>query len=260
MIRDNVNEICVSQRTFDWWFNRLGRITASDIGILFSEPRAKADKDKLTKTQQSYVITKASERVQLQELPQMDLHKIYSSQTNLADINSDVARGVRLEREAMSRFRFSLSQHFQANAQSLDIDTCGLFINSAMPFFGASPDAIVYDTKTKEIESVVEIKCPRVTNHYELVSTREVKSAYYYQMLAQSFILGTNTCEFVSYCEEVPVDHQLIVLTHKFDNSERELLIEKVDKFNTLIEVQKEIILTTDPKKRYFLKSKTRNA
>ena len=76
MIRDN--EICVSQRSFDWWYRRLGRITASDISVLFAEPRAKTDKDKLTKTQQSYVISKASERVQLQELHLMHLHRIYN--------------------------------------------------------------------------------------------------------------------------------------------------------------------------------------
>ena len=65
-------------------------------------------------------------------------------------------------------------------------------------------------------------------------------------MLAQAFILGTETCEFVSYCDEVPFDHQLVVLTHKFKNSEKEQLIEKVEKFNTLIEVEKEKLLNTE--------------
>ena len=115
-----------------------------------------------------------------------------------------------------------------------------------MSFFGASPDGIVYDSDTKKIESVVEIKCPRVAAHYEVISTKEVKTAYYYQMLAQSFIVGTKTCEFVSYCEEVPFDHQLVVLTHKFDNSEREALIEKVERFNILIEIEKEKLMKTD--------------
>lgn len=244
MIRDN--EICVSQRTFDWWYRRLGRITASDISILFSEPRAKVDKDKLTKTQQSYVISKASERVQLQELHLMHLHRIYDEQSNLADKNADVARGVTLEPEAQLRFLNALWKHFPRDGKKLDFDTCGLFIHRAMPFFGASPDGIVYDAATEKIESVVEIKCPRVAGHYEVISTKKVKPAYYYQMLAQAFILGTETCEFVSYCDEVPFDHQLVVLTHKFKNSEKEQLIEKVEKFNTLIEVEKEKLLNTE--------------
>lgn len=244
MIRDN--EICVSQRTFDWWYRRLGRITASDISILFAEPRAKADKDKLTKTQQSYVIAKASERVQLKELHLMHLHRIYNEQSNLADKNADVARGVTLEPEAQLMFINALSKHFPRDGKKLDFDTCGLFIHQAMPFFGASPDGIVYDTLTEKIESVVEIKCPRVAGHYEVISTKKVKPAYYYQMLAQAFVLGTETCEFVSYCDEVPFDHQLVVLTHKFKNSEKEQLIEKVEKFNTLIEVEKEKLLNTE--------------
>ena len=244
MVRDN--EICVSQRSFDWWYRRLGRITASDVGLLFSEPRAKVDKDKLTKSQQSYVIAKASERVQLQELCLTQLYRIYNDQSDLADKNADVARGVKLEPEAMLRFADALLDHFPQGEKNLDVDTCGLFIHQAMPFFGASPDGIVYDADTKKIESVVEIKCPRVAGHYEVISTKEVKTAYYYQMLAQSFIVGTKTCEFVSYCEEVPFDHQLVVLTHKFDNSEREALIEKVDRFNTLIEIEKEKLMKTD--------------
>ena len=244
MIRDN--EICVSQRTFDWWYRRLGRITASDISVLFAEPRAKADKDKLTKTQQSYVIAKASERVQLKELHLMHLHRIYNEQSNLADKNADVARGVTLEPEAQLMFINALSKHFPRDGKKLDFDTCGLFIHQAMPFFGASPDGIVYDTLTEKIESVVEIKCPRVAGHYEVISTKKVKPAYYYQMLAQAFVLGTETCEFVSYCDEVPFDHQLVVLTHKFKNSEKEQLIEKVEKFNTLIEVEKEKLLNTE--------------
>jgi len=244
MIRDN--EICVSQRTFDWWYRRLGRITASDISILFAEPRAKADKDKLTKTQQSYVIAKASERVQLKELHLMHLHRIYNEQSNLADKNADVARGVTLEPEAQLMFINALSKHFPRDGKKLDFDTCGLFIHQAMPFFGASPDGIVYDTLTEKIESVVEIKCPRVAGHYEVISTKKVKPAYYYQMLAQAFVLGTETWEFVSYCDEVPFDHQLVVLTHKFKNSEKEQLIEKVEKFNTLIEVEKEKLLNTE--------------
>jgi hypothetical protein len=224
----------------------LGRITASDISILFAEPRAKADKDKLTKTQQSYVIAKASERVQLKELHLMHLHRIYNEQSNLADKNADVARGVTLEPEAQLMFINALSKHFPRDGKKLDFDTCGLFIHQAMPFFGASPDGIVYDTLTEKIESVVEIKCPRVAGHYEVISTKKVKPAYYYQMLAQAFVLGTETCEFVSYCDEVPFDHQLVVLTHKFKNSEKEQLIEKVEKFNTLIEVEKEKLLNTE--------------
>lgn len=240
------NEICVSQRSFDWWYRRLGRITASDVGVLFAEPRAKVDKDKLTKAQQSYVISKASERVQLQELSLTELQRIYGDQIDLADKNADVARGVKLEPEAMLRFADALLDHFPQVGKTLYVDKCGLFVHKAMSFFGASPDGIVYDSDTKKIESVVEIKCPRVAGHYEVISTKEVKTAYYYQMLAQSFIVGTKTCEFVSYCEEVPFDHQLVVLTHKFDNSEREALIEKVERFNTLIEIEKEKLMKTD--------------
>ena len=241
MIREN--EICVSQRSFDWWYRRLGRITASDIGNLFAEPRSKADKDKLTKTQQSYVIAKASERVQLQELSLARLTDIYNGQIDLADKNADVARGVKLEPEAMLRFADNLLDNFPTKGKTLEVDSCGLFINQAMPYFGASPDGIVYDAETKQIESVVEIKCPRVTGHYELISTQKVKPAYYFQMLAQAFIVGTKTCDFVSYCEDVPFDHQLVVLTHLFKDFEKEQLIEKVEKFNTLIEIEKEKLM-----------------
>ena len=101
------NEICVTQRTFDWFFRRMGRITASDCGLFFSEPRARADKGKLTKVQESYVFAKATERVQVQNMSVTQLSEMYNAQDNLADRIPDVARGVNLESEALQTVSYT---------------------------------------------------------------------------------------------------------------------------------------------------------
>lgn len=236
------NEICVTQRTFDWFFRRMGRITASDCGLFFSEPRARADKGKLTKAQESYVFAKATERVQLQNMSVTQLLEMYNAQDNLADRISDVARGVNLESEALQRYK---ETSISGMSRSYVIDTCGFFIHKAMPYFGASPDGIFYDPKDNSIITAIEIKCPRAHNHYETISKGKVKDGYYYQMMAQSLITGAGFSDYVSYCRDVPIDHQIVVITHSFADSDSNELLEKVDHFNTLIELQKEKLLNT---------------
>ncbi|XP_076546922.1 uncharacterized protein LOC117610562 [Osmia lignaria lignaria] len=90
----------------------------------------------------------------------------------------------------------------------VEIMECGLFIDSAIPFFGASPDGLI------DKEGIVEIKCPKTAEN--LLPKEAIKSVavirrifvdaegnalnrnhyYYYQVQGQLHVTGRKYCLF----------------------------------------------------------------
>ncbi|KAH7974603.1 hypothetical protein HPB49_017254 [Dermacentor silvarum] len=63
--------------------------------------------------------------------------------------------GIKMEPLAAQRYEDALRRLGHAPT----VSTCGLLVNPAFPWLGASPDRIVYDP-TEQSYGVVEIKCP----------------------------------------------------------------------------------------------------
>ena len=96
------------------------------------------------------------------------------------------------------------------NPSGLVIEEPCLYISKTHSFLAATPDGIIRNPSTKDIDTVVEVKCPytgrftfkrpawvlkKDNGTYEL----EYKSRYYYQVQAEMFVTGAQQCLFAVY-------------------------------------------------------------
>ncbi|XP_070391024.1 uncharacterized protein [Dermacentor albipictus] len=117
--------------------------------------------------------------------------------------------GIKMESLAAQRYEDALRRLGHAPT----VSTCGLLVNPAFPWLGASPDRIAYDP-TEQSYGVVEIKCPYSLRDHKasaLVNTDfcsiirdgvpELKRdhQYYHQLLGQMGVSQLRWGDFVVY-------------------------------------------------------------
>lgn len=151
------------QRTDDWFSQRIGKFTASEIYKLMG---IKA----LGLTGQSYAFDKAVEEV----------YGTFDEDF----VSYDMQRGVELEPLAFAKFKELQSLKF------IDVENCGFFDSGE---YGASPDGLV------GTDAILEIKCPKATTFFKLVATNEIDDKYLYQMQLQMMATNRNKAHFFNY-------------------------------------------------------------
>lgn len=166
------------QRTLEWYNNRLGRFTASEIYKLMG---IKA----LGITGQSYAFDKAVEEL---------FGKVESN-----FVSYDMERGIELEPLAFAKFKELKSFDF------IDVTECGFF--NLGDNAGASPDGLVGE------DAILEIKCPKANTFFKLVATNEIDDKYLYQMQMQMLATGRNKAHFFNYYifEGLEYWHEIII-------------------------------------------------
>lgn len=120
------------------------------------------------------------------------------------------------------------------------VSTCGLLVNPAFPWLGASPDRIVYDP-TEQSYGVVEIKCPYSLRDHKasaLLNTDfcciirdgvpELKRdhQYYHQLLGQMGVSQLRWGDFVVYGGDF-----LLIERIRFNENEWKSAREVLDNF-----------------------------
>jgi hypothetical protein len=167
----------ISQRTPEWFLERKGLFTASEIWKLMQSGRKK---DELFgEGAKTYIREKSSEVLMtdsayLSYLEEMDF-KSYAMQ-----------RGIELEDEARNTF---------AERYKKKVDEVGF--EKLNNYSGGSSDGNI----TKE-KNIIEIKCPSPSVHLDYLYTNNILEAepkYYYQMQLNMMCWGFKSGYFISY-------------------------------------------------------------
>lgn len=179
----------IQQRTEQWFEQRVGRFTASEIYKLMGVRG-------LGETGKSYAIEKAIEQ-------------LYGREED-GFVSYDMQRGIDLEPLAFAKFHEIMSLKF------IETKTCGFFVfgNSG----GASPDGLVGE------DAILEIKCPKNSTFFKLVATNEIDDKYLYQMQMQMMATGRKKAYFFNYLIINGVEYH-----HTIEVERDESVIEKME-------------------------------
>jgi len=111
----------------------------------------------------------------------------------------------------------SVAIDLYSQTENKKINKSGLRISSIYPFLGCSPDGLIFDSSSMDIDSVIEVKCPYAYQDFSLEDIKQSKEfymkydqenetfslkkthQYYYQVQGILNILGLPYCEFVVY-------------------------------------------------------------
>ena len=181
-----------SQRTSQWFQERLGHVTASRVSD------AIAGKD--TATRRNYLVQLVAERLTGQQ---------QESYTNAA-----MQWGT--ETEPLARVAYQ-SEHDW-------VEEVGFIKHPTIEWFGASPDGLTGD-------GLIEIKCPNTTTHLDWRLDGVVPAKHKPQMLAQLACTGRKWVDFVSFDPRLPEKLQLFVVRFEPDQKEIDALETKVKAF-----------------------------
>lgn len=187
----------IDQQTDEWFYARLGVITASKLGKCFTPKLAisKPGVETLARTLAGELIYKHNN-----ELPE-----------NFQ--NYAMMRGSSLEREARDIFKFNFPDH--------KVDEGGFYFNEEFNV-GASPDVLLYSIDGLEIGA--EIKCPLPKGHVDNLLEEGTPSDHMIQVHLSMLVLGVEQWLFCSYCPGV-----------KMKIFKQELDAELVDKIKEVI-------------------------
>lgn len=151
----------VTQRSEEWYKERYGKFTASEIHKLLGVRG-------LGETGKSYAIEKAIEQLY--------------GQVEDSYRGADMQRGIELEPLAFAKFK---EMHPEATESFM------------FPFgehAGASPDGVVGK------DAILEIKCPRSTKFFKIVADENIDKEYYAQMQMQMLCSNSSKAYFFNYC------------------------------------------------------------
>ena len=186
----------MEQRSKEWYSERLGKFTASEISKLLGVKG-------LGLTGESYCFEKACEIV-------------FGVDEEESFVSMDMQRGINLEPLAFNKFSELKQLEF--------IETKNAYFFPLGDYAGASPDGIVGN------DAVLEIKCPRSTKFFKLVAKGEIAidSEYYDQMQMQMLCSNSTHAYFFNYIifKGVEMWHEIEV---KRDEKRIELIKERLE-------------------------------
>lgn len=162
------------QRTAQWYKDRLGNVTASEVKNVMAS--------KTTAAYQNY-------KTQI----------VIEIMTGIpAESYSSSAMQWGTDTEPIARAEYIL---FTGNT----VTEVG-FVKHPNISAGASPDGLVNS------DGLVEIKCPNSTTHLATIVSGKAPSIYKPQMQMQMWITGRQWCDFVSYDPRVAQNVQMIII------------------------------------------------
>ena len=191
------------QRSAEWYNQRLGKFSASEIHKLLGVRG-------LGETGKSYAIEKAIEQLY------GDFEEPF--------ISFDMQQGIETEPLAFAKFQELKGLEF------LQVSNCGFF--EYCEHSGASPDGLVSDN------AILEIKCPKSTTFFKLVATNEIDAKYYAQMQMQMLATDAIKGYFFNY-----LIHEGKEYWHEITVQRDEVMIAKIkDRLQEVIEIKNEYI------------------
>lgn len=205
------------QRSAEWFAERRGKFTGSQISNLMVRGQSKSEI--FGKSALGYIAKVAMERVfdpsTLTEYDREQFDRINDTATTAV-----MQWGIDHEDEARSLI--SLCEPY-------DVIECGSIAHPSMPFFAASPDALLQDgDKT----GVLEIKCPKLSTYGEYTlnitdaeSLKKLKPEYYWQVVAEMAVTDSEFAVFTWYHPQLP--YKKIVIQR--DKVAEGILLERIE-------------------------------
>lgn len=197
----------LDQGSEDWLQARVGLCTASRFN------------DVLTKTRNGYGAQRKNYMTQL-------VIERLTGQPTESFSSAAMINGV--EFEPVARLEYELRT-------GNTVEETGLWLHDTIEC-GASPDGLVND------DGLLEIKNPLPSNHIATLKTGKVPKQYIAQVQGQLWITGRQYCDFVSYCAQLPVNAQIVIIRVERDDEYIAELEEEVTKFMQEVEEQVEFV------------------
>lgn len=185
------------QRTDEWYKNRLGRFTASDIIRLLGKEGLKTTKQSID----TYAFEKAVETLYGKDEDDI--------------ISFDMQRGITLEPMAFKLFKELKSYEF------IDVNEVGFY--KYKQHAGASPDGKCSNNYN------LEIKCPRRNKFFKIVANgySEIDPKYIAQMQMQMLASKTEGTYFFNYHLENNLEHWHEIIVNR-DEKMIDLIKERI--------------------------------
>lgn len=199
----------IEQNTDEWLAVRLGKITASQFGVVMSDSAGN-----FGTTAQKYALKLALERINKKR----SLNQVKTYHMKRGHEQEPIAR------QLYEQLYFTTVKN-------------GGFFDGG--FYGDSPDGLV------GINGIIEIKSVIDSVHYDNLTRETYDPEYKWQIIGHLECTGRDWCDFISYCADFPEESQIIVYRiHRNEvEAEIKLLAERREKFNLYIEEVKERIL-----------------
>lgn len=187
----------MEQRSPEWFASRLGKVTASMVTTVASKTAAR----------KKYINQLITERLTGKTVP------VY--------VNQAMQHGMDYEDEARN-----LYINKAGLLKDVDVTEEGFVNHPTISMAGASPDGLVGDI------GLIEIKCPQLLTHTEVLATQDINVRYQHQMQWQLACMpGRKWCDFVSYHPDFPDEHKLLILRVDRDDELITRLEVEVEKF-----------------------------
>lgn len=168
----SVTILDMPQRSPEWFAARLGRVTGSTVNDMLAT----------VKTGEAAARRNLRVRLVLERLTGQSAEDPYTT-------NGDMERGRELEPDARALY--------EAQTGNLLL-TPGFYSHNEL-LAGCSPDGVTLDGT-----GVVSFKCPRAANHLEFIRARAIPADYARQVLHETWLIGPEWADVVSYCPQFP--------------------------------------------------------
>jgi putative phage-type endonuclease len=167
------------QRTQQWYFDKLGKVSATGISDILTKGRS----GKPSKVRHKY-------------LERLVMERILGERFELDIMTLAMQRGMNEEIGARNAYEFQYN---------LAVEQVGFVDHPSIAMSGASPDGLVGD------DGLIEIKNPNSETHMHSIINKEIDIDYIRQMQWQMACTGRQWCDFTSYDSRYPAHLQLNV-------------------------------------------------
>lgn len=181
-----------AQKTLDWYRNRLGCFTGSNLGKLMQQGRD----GMFGKTATAYLYRIAAERMMNPAI--VEDNTMFAAYLGQVDVSTKAMRWGS-EQEADARELYTK----MTGNKVVEVGSCR---HPYIPNFACSPDGFFYDEMKPE-RYVIEIKSPSQATYVEYAATirdndslKAVNPDYFWQTQGEMMCLNADWCDFITYC------------------------------------------------------------
>lgn len=173
----------VPQGSPEWLKARAGHVTGSRAADIVAQTKA----GKPSASRANYLAQLVAER--LTEEPQEDGY-----------VSPAMERGKALEQDARAVYEA---------VTGYTVMTSGFLKSTTLPWVGCSLDGHV----AGPIRKIVEIKVPLVKTHLAYLKAGTLPADYLHQVMHNLLVTQAESCDFVSYCPNLPEHLRLFIVT-----------------------------------------------
>jgi hypothetical protein len=188
----------------EWFINRQGNFTGSEIWKLMTEARSK--KDVLSKTAETYILEKVWEK-----------------------LSGEVKQGINNMATEFGNDNEPIAKKFYTSVTGNEVKESLMLYSNEIEGLTGSPDGLIGE------DGLIEIKCPyNGANHLKhcFITSDETflseQPEYYYQMQCYMLLSGRKWCDFVSFDPRIISDLGLFIYRVNANEEIIEKMTEKV--------------------------------